>query len=151
MDLEYRAKCKPGQPIHWKQEYAWRPSVYKVFDTPFRAHMLGKRQIPVGYILSGLSSHCWSQGSVVARLQTLLCHTQGNTLRRVSMQRKWMKGELEDVRIVCQGTRGGEAIQFGAARDKQTAMDTNQLSGHVSTGAATFSFISVSLKCWSQA
>ena len=40
-----------------------------------------------------------------------------------------------------QGTQGGEAIQFGAARDSQTAADTAALSGHVSTGAATFSFI----------
>lgn len=40
-----------------------------------------------------------------------------------------------------QGTRGGEAIQFGAARDSQTAADTSALSGNVSTGAATFSFI----------
>lgn len=40
-----------------------------------------------------------------------------------------------------QGTAGGEAFQFGAARDSQTAADTAQLSGHVSTGAATFSFI----------
>ena len=40
-----------------------------------------------------------------------------------------------------QGTQGGEAIQFGAARDSQTAADTAQLSGHVSTGAATFAFI----------
>ena len=39
------------------------------------------------------------------------------------------------------GTRGGEAIQFGAARDNQTAADTAQLSGHVSTGACTFAFI----------
>ena len=42
--------------------------------------------------------------------------------------------------MVLQGTRGGEAIQIGAARDKQTAQDTNALSG-VSGGAATFSFI----------
>ena len=40
-----------------------------------------------------------------------------------------------------QGTNGGEAIQFGAARDSQTAADTSALSGNVSTGAATFSFI----------
>lgn len=40
-----------------------------------------------------------------------------------------------------QGTKGGEAIQFGAARDSQTAADTSALSGNVSTGAATFSFI----------
>ncbi len=39
-----------------------------------------------------------------------------------------------------QGTRGGEAVQIGAARDRQTAQDTNALSG-VSGGAATFSFI----------
>ncbi|KAL3143777.1 hypothetical protein ABBQ32_003606 [Trebouxia sp. C0010 RCD-2024] len=39
------------------------------------------------------------------------------------------------------GTNGGEAIQFGAARDNQTAADTSALSGNVSTGAATFSFI----------
>ena len=42
-----------------------------------------------------------------------------------------------------QGTNGGEAFQFGAARDAQTAADTSQLSGNVSTGAATFSFIQV--------
>ena len=39
-----------------------------------------------------------------------------------------------------QGTNGGEVIQFGASRDKQTAADTSQLAG-VSTGAATFAFI----------
>ena len=44
--------------------------------------------------------------------------------------------------VTClQGTQGGEAIQFGAARDSQTAADTSALSGNVSTGAATFSFI----------
>ena len=42
-----------------------------------------------------------------------------------------------------QGTQGGECIQFGAARDSQTAADTSQLSGGVATGAATFSFIQV--------
>jgi len=42
---------------------------------------------------------------------------------------------------VMQGTAGGEAFQFGAARDSQTAADTSALSGNVSTGAATFSFI----------
>ncbi len=47
-----------------------------------------------------------------------------------------------DVALV-QGTNGGEAFQFGAARDAQTAADTSQLSGNVSTGAATFSFIQV--------
>ena len=41
------------------------------------------------------------------------------------------------------GTAGGRAIQFGAATDDQTAADTNKLSGNVSTGAATFSFIQV--------
>lgn len=46
------------------------------------------------------------------------------------------------IMVVClQGTQGGEAIQFGAARDSQTAADTSALSGNVSTGAATFSFI----------
>eukprot|EP00891_Asterochloris_glomerata_P006541 jgi/Astpho2/6541/gw1.00099.4.1_t len=39
------------------------------------------------------------------------------------------------------GTHGGLAIQFSACTDEQTAADTNQLSGNVSTGAATFSFI----------
>lgn len=42
---------------------------------------------------------------------------------------------------MAQGTNGGEAIQFGASRDGQTAADTSALSGNVSTGAATFSFI----------
>lgn len=46
-----------------------------------------------------------------------------------------------------QGTNGGEAFQFGAARDAQTAADTSQLSGNVSTGAATFSFIQVLVLC----
>lgn len=35
-------------------------------------------------------------------------------------------------------------LQISAARDKQTAADTARLSGHVSTGAATFAFIQVS-------
>lgn len=39
------------------------------------------------------------------------------------------------------GTAGGFAVQFGAARDSQVAADTAQLSGTVSTGAATFAFI----------
>lgn len=30
MDLEFRAKFKPSRGSYWKQEYAWRPSVYKV-------------------------------------------------------------------------------------------------------------------------
>ena len=42
---------------------------------------------------------------------------------------------------VYKGTAGGEAIQFGASRDSQTAADTAALSGTVSTGAATFCFI----------
>lgn len=45
--------------------------------------------------------------------------------------------------VLVQGTRGGEAFQFGASRDSQTAADTSQLSGGISTGAATFSFIQV--------
>lgn len=46
---------------------------------------------------------------------------------------------------VYKGTAGGRAFQFGAATDDQTAADTNKLSGSVSTGAATFSFIQVLL------
>lgn len=42
-----------------------------------------------------------------------------------------------------QGTAGGEALQIGAARDKQTAADTAAMSGGASTGAATFAFIQV--------
>lgn len=44
---------------------------------------------------------------------------------------------------IYKGTGGGRAFQFGAATDDQTAADTNKLSGNVSTGAATFSFIQV--------
>ena len=44
--------------------------------------------------------------------------------------------------VVRQGTAGGQCIQFGACRDSQTAADTTMLSGHTSTGAATFMFIS---------
>ena len=47
--------------------------------------------------------------------------------------------------LVLQGTAGGLAVQFSACTDEQTAADTNQLSGNVSTGAATFSFIQVCL------
>ena len=43
--------------------------------------------------------------------------------------------------LVHQGTAGGEALQIGAARDKQTAADTAAMSGGASTGAATFAFI----------
>ena len=42
-----------------------------------------------------------------------------------------------------QGTAGGEALQIGAARDKQTAADTAAMSGGANTGAATFAFIQV--------
>lgn len=42
---------------------------------------------------------------------------------------------------VYKGTAGGLAVQFGAARDSQVAADTAQLSGSVSTGAATYAFI----------
>lgn len=45
------------------------------------------------------------------------------------------------------GTNGGEVIQFGASRDKQTAADTSQLSGGVSTGAATYAFINA-IETW---
>ena len=45
--------------------------------------------------------------------------------------------------LVVQGTAGGEALQIGAARDKQTAADTAAMSGGASTGAATFAFIQV--------
>ena len=38
------------------------------------------------------------------------------------------------------------AFQFSAATDDQTAADTNKLSGNVSTGAATFSFIQVTAR-----
>ena len=54
-----------------------------------------------------------------------------------SMTDSFIHAALFDV----QGTAGGEAIQFGAARDSQTAADTSALSGNVSTGAATFCFI----------
>jgi len=40
------------------------------------------------------------------------------------------------------GTDGGIALAFSAARDGQVAADTAALSGTVSTGAATFAFIS---------
>ncbi|KAL4438686.1 hypothetical protein ABPG77_006290 [Micractinium sp. CCAP 211/92] len=39
------------------------------------------------------------------------------------------------------GTAGGFAVQFGAAKDSQTAADTQALAGNTSTGAATFCFI----------
>lgn len=48
---------------------------------------------------------------------------------------------LDNVECVFQGTNGGEALQLGAARDKQTAADTSAMSGGVNTGAATFAFI----------
>jgi hypothetical protein len=51
----------------------------------------------------------------------------------------WLRRKI--TRCVWQGTAGGEAIQFGASRDRQTAADTAALSGNVSTGAATFAFI----------
>ena len=53
------------------------------------------------------------------------------------------KREYSQKPNVYKGTAGGRAIQFGAASDDQTAADTNKLSGSVSTGAATFSFIQV--------
>lgn len=46
---------------------------------------------------------------------------------------------------VWQGTHGGWAVQFAAAKDDQTAADTAQLSGDVSTGAATYAFIQVGI------
>lgn len=49
-------------------------------------------------------------------------------------------GSIQVMDWLPQGTNGGEVIQFGASRDKQTAADTSQLAG-VSTGAATFAFI----------
>ncbi|DBA75792.1 TPA: hypothetical protein ACH3X1_010200 [Trebouxia sp. C0004] len=55
-------------------------------------------------------------------------------------QPQW-KQEYAGPTSVWKGTAGGEAFQFGAARDSQTAADTSALSGNVSTGAATFSFI----------
>ncbi|KAK9803281.1 hypothetical protein WJX72_006942 [[Myrmecia] bisecta] len=51
------------------------------------------------------------------------------------------KNEYRRRPSVYKGTMGGEAIQFGASRDSQTAADTAALSGGVATGAATFSFI----------
>ncbi|KAK9846629.1 hypothetical protein WJX81_007951 [Elliptochloris bilobata] len=51
------------------------------------------------------------------------------------------KMEYDHQPSVYKGTAGGEVIQFGAARDRQTAADTAALSGNVSTGAATFAFI----------
>lgn len=58
---------------------------------------------------------------------------------------KW-KQEYRFQPRVYKGTAGGRAYQFGAATDDQTAADTNKLSGNVSTGAATFSFIQVRLQ-----
>ena len=42
---------------------------------------------------------------------------------------------------VKKGTAGGLCVQFGSSRDSQTSADTAALSGTVSTGAATWSFI----------
>ena len=40
-----------------------------------------------------------------------------------------------------QGTAGGFAVQFAAARDHQESMDTSLFSGDVNTGAFTHCFI----------
>ena len=92
---------------HWKQEYAWRPSVYKVsFPHPWQ-------------ILASFGDlECWA--GTVTDLDKLV------------------------TRHGLQGTQGGQAIQFGASRDSETAADTAMLSGGgYSTGAATFLFIQV--------
>lgn len=57
-------------------------------------------------------------------------------------QPNWQREYSQRPRVY-KGTAGGRAFQFGAATDDQTAADTNKLSGSVSTGAATFSFIQV--------
>ena len=70
-------------------------------------------------------------------------HTNTNAVRSCAATRSCSlyKHDCHLLVYLAQGTNGGEAIQFGAARDSQTAADTAALSGNVSTGAATFSFI----------
>lgn len=51
--------------------------------------------------------------------------------------------DCSDLNMFCQGTAGGEVLQIGASRDKQTAADTASMTGGISTGAATFAFIQV--------
>jgi hypothetical protein len=43
--------------------------------------------------------------------------------------------------VAAQGTAGGFAVQFGAAKDSQYSIDTALFSGSVKTGAATHCFI----------
>lgn len=47
--------------------------------------------------------------------------------------------ELE-TQTMCTPAAGGRVFQFGACKDKQTAMDTKVLAGEEFTGAATYAF-----------
>lgn len=53
----------------------------------------------------------------------------------------WVSEYMHPALAQRKGTAGGFCVQFGAARDSQTAADTSALSGNVSTGAATYAFI----------
>ncbi|CAL5224264.1 g6922 [Coccomyxa viridis] len=86
--------------------------------------------LPHGVRLHAIIDACHS-GSVMDL--EFRCEFQGG-------QPVWTNEYSQQPRV-WKGTNGGEAFQFGAARDAQTAADTSQLSGNVSTGAATFSFI----------
>jgi hypothetical protein len=44
-------------------------------------------------------------------------------------------------RLLLQGTAGGFAVQFAAAKDHQESIDTSIFSGNVNTGAFTHCFI----------
>ncbi|GMH37716.1 hypothetical protein BSKO_05589 [Bryopsis sp. KO-2023] len=61
---------------------------------------------------------------------------------RLNSQGEWLRTKTKDGKAVMgKDTSGGLAIQFGACRDNQVALDTQEMHGMVHTGAATYAFI----------
>ena len=87
--------------------------------------------LPEGAVLTAVVDACHSGSVLDLEFRT---EFNGNT---ASWQQEYLRRPSKP-----KGTAGGIALAFSAARDGQVAADTAALSGTVSTGAATFAFIS---------
>lgn len=87
--------------------------------------------LPAGAVLTAVVDACHSGSVLDLEFRT---EFNGNT---ASWQQEYARRPSRP-----KGTKGGIALAFSAARDGQVAADTAALSGTVSTGAATYAFIS---------
>ena len=87
--------------------------------------------LPAGTVLTAVIDACHSGSVLDLEFRT---EFNGNT---AAWQQEYARRPSKP-----KGTSGGIALAFSAARDGQVAADTAALSGTVSTGAATFAFIS---------